>query len=309
MQDQAVLDRVEAERTLGHDLVAWGLALPTRRPLGVAEGFSEAQARGVLRQRPDRFVRKWLQLRLQALQRDRVVNDDVTPDLLRRIDVARCPVTRAVLTHGELLETDWSVDRLNNDGAYALNNLAVIGTGANRAKGSRSFKDVLLLSQQSGPTEGLTPLEWLRMSSIMLGPCFASDPGAAPVIPLASPIPSHSMRQAVQQVQYVFTHGARQQSGKNALIKSFAPTARDERSAVRLQIAAEAMHQGLKGQTEPYDAWLVPAVLQSFTAWWETLDPDRLTLAGELSRRMLGSRVISGGRVATWRLESHGHFR
>ena len=308
MQEQDNLEQVEAERTLGHDLLAWGRTLPTRCPSGVAEGFAEAQARGVIRQRPDRFVRKWLQLRLQALQRHRVINNDVTPDLLRRIDVARCPITRVVLTHGELLDTDWSVDRLNNDGAYALNNLAVIGTGANRAKGSRSFQDVFLLSQQTAPTEGLTPVEWLRMSSIMLGPCFALDPGAAPVIPLAAPIPSRSVRQAVQQVQYVFTRGARQQSGKNALIKNFAPIAQSERSTARLRIAAEAIHQGLKGQKEPYDAWLVPAVLQGFDAWWQTLDPYQITLAGELSRRMLNSSVIPQGRVATWKLGNRGYF-
>jgi hypothetical protein len=30
-----------------------------------------------------------------------------------------------------------------------------------------------------------------------------------------------------------------------------------------------AMHQGLKGQIEPYDAWLETAVLESFKAWWQ----------------------------------------
>ena len=299
-------DRVDLERALGHDLCACGRRLPEGAPTGVVEGFVEAQARGIGGQRPDRFVRKWLQLRYQALSRRRVINDDVTPDLLRRIDVLKCPVTRVVLTHGELLDTDWSVDRINNDGAYASNNLAVISTGANRAKGSRSYDEVFFLSQKSTASDGLTPLEWLRMASIMLGPCFAANPLAAPVIPLASPLPSHSARQAVQQ--FVFTHGTRRQADKNALIKAFSPAARGEHSAARLRMAAEAMHQGLKGVPEAYDAWLKPSVLKSFRGWWETLDHLNLALAGEISRQSVQSNLIPRTRLASWRLESQGRF-
>ena len=303
-----LLDQVDIERSLGHDLRSWGRRLPEGAPAGVAEGFAEAEARGAVRRRPDRFVRKWLQLRVQALGRRRVINDDVTPDLLRHIDVSKCPVTRAVLTHGELLDTDWSVDRLNNDGAYAANNLAVIGTGANRAKGSRSYDEVFALSEKTDATDGLAPVEWLRMASIMLGPCFAANPLKAPVIPLAAPLPSHSARQAIQQVQYVFTHSTRRQADKNALIKAFSPTARDEHSAARLRMAAEAMHQGLKGTPEGYDAWLKPSVLQAFRQWWVTLSPLNLALAGEISRQAVQSSLIPSTRLASWHLKSQGRL-
>ena len=308
MDDQEAFERVNVERTLGHDLCAWSRGLPINCPAGIVEGYLEAQGQGISRQRPDRFVRKWLQLRLHALERQRVVNDDVTPDLLRRLDVSHCPITRAELTHGELLDTDWSVDRLNNDGAYASNNLAVMSTRANRSKGARSFQEVYALSQKDHPSDALTPVEWLRAASIMLGPCDVDNPGAAPVIPLAAPMPSYSLRQAVQQVQFVFTLRARKQSGKNAVIKMFTPAARTERSAARLQMAAEAMHQGLKDTVEPYDVWLNPSVLQSFGEWWHTLDRASRALAGELSRRLLHAEVVPGGRLLEWNVRSRGHF-
>ena len=57
---------------------------------------------------------------------------------LHRIDVPVCPVSLVTLTHGERADTDWSIDRLNNNGAYAIGNLAVMSRGANTAKGARS---------------------------------------------------------------------------------------------------------------------------------------------------------------------------
>ena len=308
MHEPEAFDRVNGERSLGHDLWVWRRDLPGSCSVGIAEGFAEARTRNVARRHPDRFVRKWLQLRIGAVQRQRVVTDEVTPDLIRRIDVVRCPITRVRLTHGELLDSDWSIDRLNNDGAYAANNLAVMGTGANRAKGSRSYEEVFALSGRQEPTAGLMPNEWLRMASVMLGPCFAVRPSDAPLIPLVAPLPNLSLRQTVQQVQYVFTHAARKQSGKNGLIKSFSKASSEERSVAKLRMAAEAMHQGLKGPAEPYDAWLAPHVLTRFTQWWDTLGDSARAVAGEISRRLLNSSKVPSERLDTWNLSSHGYL-
>jgi hypothetical protein len=133
---------IERYRVLGDDFARYGLGFPPHSPNALEEGHRAGRARHGKPLTPDRFVRKWLQLRYQALTRSRAVSDHVTVDFLRRLDVSVCPVTLSTLTHGELKPTDWSVDRLNNNGAYAVSNLAIISTQANRAKGTKSLRDV-----------------------------------------------------------------------------------------------------------------------------------------------------------------------
>ena len=301
-------DSAEAGRRLGHDLFRYRRTLQSgRAPASVIEGFTEARQRHVPTCLPDRHVRKWLQLRLSAQQRGRVVADDVTPELLARIDVATCPVLRVTLTHGELQATDGSVDRLNNDAAYAPNNLAVMSTGANRAKGDRSFAEVWHLARADGPVAGLTPVEWSRLAALMLGPCFATRPGDAPLIPLNVPVPLHSARPAVQQIQHVFTTRAGRPAGKNLLIKSFRTACRSERSKVRLGALAERIHLGLKRVGVPCDVWLEPGVMEGFSAWRESLDSSEWAMAAEVSRVLAGSRVVAPSRLSAWHLGTRGY--
>ena len=68
-------DAVEAGRRLGHDLHRLSAIAPQPHwPLAVREGFAAAAAgRGARPRHDDRFVRKWLQLRLGALARGRAV--------------------------------------------------------------------------------------------------------------------------------------------------------------------------------------------------------------------------------------------
>ena len=170
-------DHAEAGRALGHDLYRLTrLSDGIDWPQNVREGFEHARAQRTPRSSADVYKRKWLQLRLSALERGRFVSDGVTPHYLRRIDVPECPVLRIALTRSTLEDSDWSVDRLNNDAAYAPNNLAVMSTRANRAKGDRDFAEVLRLSQLDRPTDGLEPVQWLRLAALMLGPCFATNP-------------------------------------------------------------------------------------------------------------------------------------
>ena len=104
---------------------------------------------------PDRFVSKWLQLRLNAFRRRQILDLEVTPPYLKRIDCATCPITLIAMTHGALSESDWSVDRINNDGAYAPGNLMVMCVKANRAKGARGYRDVIQLASGNAQGAGL----------------------------------------------------------------------------------------------------------------------------------------------------------
>ena len=119
---------------------------------------------------PNRFTRKWLQLRLNAWLRGRVFEgQQVNPAFLRQIDVAVCPVTREVLTHGTGELSDASVDRVFNDAAYAAGNLAVMSTRANRAKSAYEVDDAVAFVrqievEQLGQIDGLSAEHWARIA-------------------------------------------------------------------------------------------------------------------------------------------------
>ncbi len=120
---------------------------------------------------PTRHVRKWLQLRLNAWRRGRTFEAvQVTPNYLRQIDVAWCPVTREALTHGTGGPADASDDRVRNDAGYAAGNLAVMSARANAAKGAAGFDDALtcLRRTEAGADDdalgGLDAAQWSRLA-------------------------------------------------------------------------------------------------------------------------------------------------
>ncbi len=159
---------------LGWDYAHYGTVPPAEHlhPLSpVRQGWEAGSASfGRRTQQANRFVRKWLQLRLNAWLRGRAFEGtQVNPAFLRRIDVAVCPITREVLTHctGEL--SDASVDRVFNDAAYAAGNLAVMSTRANQAKSAYGVDDAMAFVRQIetgklGQIDGMTAEQWARIA-------------------------------------------------------------------------------------------------------------------------------------------------
>nr|WP_145546104.1 hypothetical protein [Variovorax boronicumulans] len=304
-------DLAEAGRRLGHDIhtrTRWERQSGWPQP--VREGMDAAAHARLARGTPDRFVRKWLQLRLNAWRRGRIVDDEVTPALLRALDITHCPVTRAELTHGEQLDTDWSIDRLNNDAAYAASNLAVMSARANRAKGARSFDEVLVLAGLPHATAGLAPHEWLRLATLMLGPAYATRHGAAPALPLCAPLPCRSTRLALQQIQRLLTLQSERPDGKNRLVRDFRPACRTERAMLRLRTLADAVHEGLKrlpAEAECWDVWLQPGLMPALQAWRDTLDAPGWACAARIAGQLAGARRETAQRLQAWRLPSRGY--
>ncbi len=304
-------DPVETGRRLGHDIhrhSRW--PADAEWPAPVREGFGEAAASGVHRAAGDRFVRKWLQLRLGAWHRRRAVSADVTPELLSALDVSRCPVTRQPLTHGLRADTDWSVDRLNNDGAYAPGNLAVMSVRANCAKGTLCFDDVLARAEGQLPGGEMCGAEWLRLAVLMEGPAFATRQHLAPLLPLVAPLPCRSVRLAIQQIQRLFTLQARRPSGKNALVKAFLQAAPQEAQRLRLRRLADAVHEGLKrqdGESEVWDVWLQPGVMDALLSWRDALDERSWALAAQISGHLAGGRRVTAASLVPWHLGTRGY--
>ena len=159
---------------LGWDYAHYGLAPPAEHlhaSSSLRAGWAAGRSVFGLRTlQANRYARKWLQLRLGAWRRGRAFEGtQVNPAFLRRIDVAVCPITREVLTHGTGEPSDASVDRVRNDAGYAAGNLAVMSTRANRAKAAYGAGDAMAFARQVevgqlGHIDGLTAEQWARIA-------------------------------------------------------------------------------------------------------------------------------------------------
>lgn len=315
MDNDDDIDLVEAGRRLGHDLHDLSrLPLQAGWPAAVTEGFQMARARplGGRRPDPDRFTRKWLQLRLGALARGRVVAADVTPAAIRALDTPCCPVTRERLSAGTGGPADWSIDRLNNDGGYALANLAVVSTRANRAKAALAFDEVLARAQAGQASAGLAPAAWMRLAALMLGPCFALRPLQAPDLPLCVDLPPTSLRTATQQVQRLLTLGAGVARERNRLLRGLAAPDDDAAAARRLALLAERVHHGLKRlppDTPVWDVWLDPELMACLYAWKAGLAGPAWAAVARQAGLLAGGRAVPARALAPWQLPQRGYLR
>ena len=307
MLAQEPMDQAETGRRLGFDLYAYTYYPPGAAwPEALHEGFALARQRGTRRGMADRFTRKWLQLRLNAYRRDRHVDTAVTPDFLRKIDIACCPVTRTRLTFGEHLPSDWSIDRLNNDGAYAPRNLAVISTRANLAKGDRSYAAVYALSQRPIATDGLTPGEWLRLAVLMLGPCHTELPYLAPALPLVAELPSYTARPAIQIVQYALTLLSASSDGRRLLGRQFKAHSHAHTHAW-LDILLRELSEARRSVDVGWDAWHTRRVMHAFIAWRNGFDLPAFAAIGEVASQLIQSQKIAYDELQSWRLSSRGY--
>jgi hypothetical protein len=137
----------------------------------------------------------------------------------KKIDCAMCPITLIAMTHAALAESDWSVDSINNDGAYAAGNLMVICVKANRAKGAKGFREVVELASVSaqGTVLGLTKREWARLACVMAG--AANMTGARPLLPLLTRLPEDSRAPLYFVFQQMLLFSARLARERNRVMK------------------------------------------------------------------------------------------
>lgn len=169
-----VFDNQRVAFGIGQDCAYYGL--PPAEPENAAYMVGYRSASGRSASPADRFVRKWLQVRTNAWRRNRHVDEDFTVQLLRDIDRPTCSVSDVVFTYGTGLDSDWSVDRIDNDGGYTAGNLVLVTVRVNREKGTRSLLELLMLGYSiedaqltaflpSLPSPGqLTDVEWQRLA-------------------------------------------------------------------------------------------------------------------------------------------------
>ncbi|SAL78590.1 hypothetical protein [Caballeronia telluris] len=239
---------------LGWDYARFGRVLSDERANpDVIRGYKAGLCHFTTPQRhPNRFESKWLQLRLSALRRGRIVQTEVTPEFLKRIDVAACPITLVELTHSQLQDSDWSVDRINNDGAYAEGNLVIMSTRANTAKGTKAYGEICELATGRACDERLTTREWGRLRSVMAAACQLDKVYYMPLLtahPLSCPANSYTC------LQILAAGVVREARARNAVVKylnRFQPRSSQQQ---RLSLAFERLALLMKNATYAYDAF------------------------------------------------------
>ena len=149
---------------IGWDYAHFNIYLPDTATEQMLLGFNQGKAHfGKKYKQSDIFDRKWLLLRLNASRRNRIFDDEVTPEFLYQICPEICPVSGCALTTRTLQGSDWSVDRIVNDGAYTPLNLMVVSTRVNMAKGSKSHAELRSLMLGETTDDSLSQDEWRRL--------------------------------------------------------------------------------------------------------------------------------------------------
>ncbi|MFQ5634369.1 MAG: hypothetical protein ACE5G3_03435 [Gammaproteobacteria bacterium] len=152
---------------LGYDLAMRGRDVPEDASKALCDGYRTGRRQYPFPRKANRYIHKWLQIRLNALRRGKRVDTNITPGYLERIDLEHCPVTGERLTRSTGRGSDWSIDRCDNRRGYVPGNLVVMSTRANIAKSDLTFRQILANGQRDEPTEGLLPADWQRMALVV----------------------------------------------------------------------------------------------------------------------------------------------
>jgi hypothetical protein len=269
-QQTAAVTFDEECEALGRSYAAARLRSDLKAPAGFKSAF-EAY-RGPRKAVDDYFERKWLSLRLSALKRGMVVDPTVTPDFLRRVVPGSCPVTLEPFEMEGKSTRNPSIDRLVNEVTYLAGNICALSLRANRAKGEKSFDEVAAIAQAGGHRDGLAPVEWMRLASLMYGAWAKAfkfdDPYLLPLAAIPGPGTFMSTSQVVQLLltRHLGPGAQRLEEAANWWLSLTRAGGAREQLFVELRAAlAEAL---LDEAAQPGNAWLHPGVFDAFVAWY-----------------------------------------
>jgi len=101
----------------------------------IRNGFEAAKYQQVSRRTPDMYERKLLCIRDRALIKG-LEASITTKDLCREYEKTHgiCPVTGVPFSFADNSDTDWSVDRINNNRGYSSDNIVVVSVIVNQVK-------------------------------------------------------------------------------------------------------------------------------------------------------------------------------
>lgn len=301
----------ELGRAIGFDMAAHGVELWPKAAgfAGVEEGFRLRKSVQSRRYEPEHraYVRKWLQLRVNALERRTMFDSDVDATFLEEIDCPDCPVTLVPFTRSERAETDWSIDRVNNNGAYAIGNLIVLSTKVNKAKGDKTIEEVLDRASAIDATEGLSGIEWMRLASLMLGACTTDDPRLSMrlrLMPLATRIPNKSFRHFHQELQWTLLLGAQRFENYRILQRAFSKL-RLEAHWPRAEAIIAKIKRRLASAEYPFDAMISSDIQRKRLELMAKMTDDEQGALRRIVHAAIGG-TPAGSEVDSWALSTDG---
>jgi hypothetical protein len=157
---------------IGFDHYRYGLPLAKCRfkaqhEKDLQDGFEAARIQGVTPKKPDLFEKKLLTIKDRSLVKNLEVTITVQDlkNALKEVGNV-CPITRRRFTFAENKDTDWSVDRIDNNRGYRPGNITIISRLANEAKDNLDLASITKeYFQPSMTSTMLTNDEWLRMAN------------------------------------------------------------------------------------------------------------------------------------------------
>jgi hypothetical protein len=266
-------------------------------------GFSTSRAKVWPPLTLDRYTRKWLQLRYGAWRRNRVFDENVTPAFIQEIDRPMCPILGSTLTHSTGEPSDWSVDRLNNQGGYAVGNLAVMSTQANAAKGNLSLANIEALSNQPESSLGLTPLEWKRMVSLLTGPNSVIQEEEL-LYPLCIVPPPFVPLNLFQEFQLVLVRETVR--NKSPLLSKLLDLCATRGTTRQFKKLVQRVIEARKTTQPVMEIWLQEPVFESLLAFYHKLSESELCRMRTVIERALGSEQVSQEMRERWALDNKG---
>jgi hypothetical protein len=266
-------------------------------------GFSTGRTKTRPPQHLDRYTRKWLQLRYGAWRRNRVFDENVTPAFIHEIDRPMCPILGIILTHSTGEPSDWSVDRLNNQGGYAVGNLAVMSTQANAAKSNLSLENIEALSNLTTPSTGLSPLEWKRMASLLTGP-YSVIQEEELLYPLCIVPPPFVPLNLFQEFQLVLMRETAKT--KSPLLVKLLELCATRGATRQFKKLVQRVSDARKTTQPTMEIWLQEPVFDALLALYQKLSPEALCRMRQVIERALGSEQVSSDMRQRWALENNG---
>ncbi len=296
------LDHSKIGFEIGWDMAVYRLALPEDAGREIKDGYREGNQRAHSK-RSDRYVRKWIRLRYNAWSRNRLVDETVTPAFLKKIDVPVCPITLNTLTHSTGNESDWSVDRLNNNGGYAFGNLAVMSTKANLIKWSMTLDEIMDRAYGKATSTGeLSRFEWARMAALIAGACTIDSSFKNPlVVPMVLHPPPHTPLSSPLLMQCLLMS----RRGRK-LIKQFCPQELGQQST-KLCRSVEKKLERLEFDCSHFTVWHNPMLFQKYCEFYEYLGDER---AADMIEQINHSFSLKCDRINSnnWALDSNGYL-
>lgn len=284
---------------LGWDYATFGVDVPESANKMFCDGYRAFAGDGKRRaSRPDKFIRKWLQIRFGAFSRGKPFSLQVTPEYIQKIipSAECCPVIDAPFTYSEGKPTDWSIDRANNDRGYVRGNIIVISRFANSAKSDRSLDEIQALADGELEIDGLLPDEWRKLAQL-IEPAFGDHQDEENPIPML-------LGQPVALGMPISPLASFQVALSRALISGW--DANNREAATELINVVRSLICGTKAQRRCFDRltkevirrtrhistyweiWATPRVQKRLFAFITTLDGTGLTRLAELQEMTVG---------------------